>query len=138
MVSLADASVIRGWPRLRRCGVLWIRERRRSATHYTRTSKRSRMKLCFAVLVTHAVLLTACGDATRPPATGQIGVRVVASGPDADRDTYAVFVDGKRQDRLLNGAMIVRDVPAGAHDVWLNGYGTNCDVGDGESRRVTV
>jgi TolB protein len=93
----------------------------------------------FALLL----LTAACDDA--PPtvpivlAAGSLEVAAATSGLDPDRDGYLVTVDAGTPHVLgADGALTLADVPAGTHDVRLDGIAANCTPDGGATRRVRV
>ena len=95
--------------------------------------------VAFALLL----LTAACDDA--PPtvpiilAAGSLEVAAATSGLDPDRDGYVVTVDAGTPHPLgVDGSLTLADVPAGTHDVRLDGIAANCTADGGTTRRVRV
>ena len=95
--------------------------------------------LCALAIATATGMgLTACGDATDPPAPGSVRVTVATSGADRDADGYFVVVDDTaRQPVAANGSVTLPAVRTGVRAVQLVGIATNC-TGDDLEKSVSV
>ncbi|MFO7587672.1 MAG: hypothetical protein R6X22_06320 [Gemmatimonadota bacterium] len=105
------------------------------------------------IVLTAALGLSACGDASTgppggtglpdgndpPPAqetTGTIAVRVSTTGPEADGDGYVILLgNGHSEPIEVNDLVEFADLPAGEWTVELLGLANNC-VADGTVTRV--
>ena len=88
-------------------------------------------------------LSAACDDVTTPghisPAFNSLEVVAATSGPDPDGDGYQVMVDGILPHALgSNASVTFSAVPAGSHEVRLDGVAANCTADAGGRRRVRV
>lgn len=65
----------------------------------------------------------------RPTGTGRVAVHTRTTGADLDPDGYAIRVDdGAPLDIGVNDSLVIADVPAGRHEVGLEGLASNCSV----------
>ncbi|MFN0181174.1 MAG: hypothetical protein ACKVZ0_20400 [Gemmatimonadales bacterium] len=89
-------------------------------------------------LVGLIVLAAGCSDPS-PIGPGAIRVRVVTTGGDLDPDGYFAQVDGIHLRTLaLSADQVFPDLGPGRHLVEIGGVASNCDVGGGATRSVTV
>jgi TolB protein len=89
------------------------------------------------------VLAAACDNRTPMApitlAAGSLEVAAATSGLDPDRDGYLVTVDAGAPHVLgVDGSLTLSNVPAGAHDVRLDGIAANCTSDGGTVRHVRV
>lgn len=72
-------------------------------------------------------------------AASSLKVTAATTGFDLDRDGYRVTVDtGAPHPLSLDGSVMFQVVPAGVHDVRLDGVASNCSLGGGTRRSVSV
>lgn len=92
----------------------------------------------FVVLLTAALLVTACNDGPTGPESGILRVSTITSGGDRDEDGYRLFVDSERQSAIgPQASVFLGNISAGTHVLVLEGVADNCAVGT-QSRSVTV
>lgn len=77
---------------------------------------------------------------TAPPDNaGSLRITTATTGADQDADGYLFAIDGGPTQSIgANTAITLNGVPAGAQTVSVSGVATNCTVGGGNTRQVTV
>src|ERR1051325_4424132 len=74
-----------------------------------------------------------------PPQTGNLTVTTSTSGSNLDPDGYTVTVDGGASQAIsTNGSVTFSGLSAASHTVGVSGVASNCSVGGGTSRTVSV
>ncbi|HEX5574243.1 MAG TPA: Ig-like domain-containing protein, partial [Gemmatimonadales bacterium] len=74
-----------------------------------------------------------------PPTTGSIRVTTATTGSSPDPDGYRFALDGSSSRPIdVNGSQTVDGISAGSHTVLLSNIASNCDVGGGPSKNVSV
>jgi probable HAF family extracellular repeat protein len=77
--------------------------------------------------------------AAPPPVAGSLKITTSTSGPDQDPDGYTFAIDaGAAQSIGVNATATVSNVAAGAHQVRLSGFASNCKAGGINPRAVTI
>lgn len=80
-----------------------------------------------------------CSDDLVAPNAGSIEINTRTSGESQDQDGYTVAVDdGTPQTMVASGTVTVPEVPAGTHQVRLEGIAGNCRATAENPRTVTV
>ena len=65
----------------------------------------------------------------RPTGTGRLAVHTRTTGADLDADGYAIRVDANAPLAIgINDSLVVADVPAGRHEIGIEGVAGNCAV----------
>ena len=84
------------------------------------------------------LLSVACKD-TNQPTSGALRASVSTAGGDLDLDGYAVAVDTFPSQPIgVNQAVVIPELPTGAHDVQLSGVAQNCTLAGQNPRSVSV
>lgn len=84
------------------------------------------------------ILVAGCNTPTES-SLGTIEVTSSTSGQPVDADGYAIVVDqGEQQLIAANATLTISDVPAGEHQVGIEGIASHCSLAGADARPVSV
>ncbi len=98
------------------------------------------MRILPSLTALAALGVVACSDGGAGPSQRVVlEVRVTTTGADLDENGYDLLLDGRVLQRLLvNDAVVIRDITAGAHTVALADIAGQCDAVGPASQTVDV